>query len=89
MKTLFTVITFIVLLSGCAITSQEEYDSKKAAWEKRKIELKCVQQGEGYDPHFRHVEFNTLSPLRYTKWLCSDGKFHMSPFEFTDYLRGR
>ncbi len=79
----------VLVLSGCATTSPQEYEARKAEWEKQKVELKCVKQGDGYDPHFKNIVFTTPSQWRYTKWLCSDGLFHMSAFEYLDYLKSR
>ena len=81
------VIAGALLLSGCATMTQEEYEASKGLWEQKKVNLECVQQGKGYDTEFRRIRNGIPSPIRYTKWLCSDGEYYMSPYEHLDFLR--
>lgn len=67
--------------------SQEDYEASKQAWEQKKVDMNCVQQGKGYDTEFRRVINTMPSHIRYTKWLCSDGENYWSPYEYLDVLR--
>lgn len=86
MKYLMVVFMFLII-SGCSTITKEEYESGKILWEQKKENLNCVQQGKGYDTEFRRIINHTPSPIRYTKWLCSDGEYYFSPYEYLDHLR--